>query len=167
MLEYGILLLFPAAMIFGGIMDLFTLTIPNRVSIMLVIAFFLAALVTAMPWPLLGLHLATGVAVFFIGFALFAGGLVGGGDAKLLAAASLWLGYSVLPIYALYVALAGGLLAVVILLYRAIIPPPFLMRLPWAMRLHNKSTGIPYGIALASAALLVFPNTTWFVRIAG
>lgn len=166
MLEYAILLLFPAAMVFGGMMDLFTLTIPNRVSILLVATFFLAALVTGMPWSVLGMHLATGLVVFLIGFGLFAGGYVGGGDAKLLAAAALWLGYGPLPTYFMGVALAGGALALVILLYRAIIPPPFLLRQPWAVRLHNKTTGIPYGIALAVAALWIFPTTAWFVRIA-
>ena len=35
MIEYAVLLVFPAAMAFAGAMDLFTMTIPNRISIVL------------------------------------------------------------------------------------------------------------------------------------
>jgi prepilin peptidase CpaA len=154
-------------MIFGGMMDMFTLTIPNRVSLVLIAAFFLAALVTGMSWTALGAHVATGLAVLLFGFALFAGGFIGGGDAKLLAAAALWLGFNDIALYVLYVAVAGGLLALVIVAYRAIIPPPFLMRQPWAMRLHAKAGGMPYGLALAAAALAIFPSTAWFQSLAG
>lgn len=165
MLEYSILLLFPAAMIFAGVMDLFTLTIPNRVSVALVAGFFAAALVTGMSWQALGGHIAVGGAVLLIGFMLFAFGYVGGGDAKLLAAAALWFGTSQVLAYLMMVAVAGGMLAVLVLLYRAIIPPPFLMKQPWALRLHDRKSGIPYGLALAAGALWVYPTTAWFATV--
>jgi prepilin peptidase CpaA len=33
------------------------------------------------------------------------------------------------------------------------------------MRLHHKETGIPYGVALALGALLVYPDTNWIKTI--
>ena len=31
----------------------------------------------------------------------------------------------------------------------------------WLLRLHAKETGIPYGIALAIGALMIYPETEW------
>jgi prepilin peptidase CpaA len=31
----------------------------------------------------------------------------------------------------------------------------------WLVRLHDSRTGVPYGIALAAAALVIYPNTAW------
>ena len=32
---------------------------------------------------------------------------------------------------------------------------------PWIQRLHAKGGGVPYGIALAAAALAIYPKTGW------
>lgn len=164
--EYLMVLIFPAAMILGGVLDLFTLTIPNRISLALIIGFFVAALVTGMSWAAIGLHLAIGMAVLLLGIALFATGSIGGGDAKLLAAAALWLGHDQILSYVLMVTVAGGLLSILVLSYRSMILPPVLIRQPWALRLHDRSTGIPYGLALAAAALWIYPRTSWFHALA-
>jgi Flp pilus assembly protein protease CpaA len=37
----------------------------------------------------------------------------------------------------------------------------------WAVRLHRRDAGIPYGIALAANALLVYPHTSWFASLTG
>lgn len=162
MLEYAVLLVFPAAMAFAGAMDLFTMTIPNRISIVLVAAFFVAAAITGIGWQALASHVGAGVLMLAVGIGMFAMGWLGGGDAKLLAAAALWLGFEHLVAYLLVAGIAGGLLAIVILLYRSILPPLWLARQGWALRLHGARTGIPYGIALAAAGLQVFPSTFWF-----
>jgi len=39
--------------------------------------------------------------------------------------------------------------------------PDWLARHDWAQRLHGKDAGVPYGIALAAAALAVYPQTPW------
>jgi prepilin peptidase CpaA len=165
-LEYSLLLIFPGLMAFAAMMDLFTMTIPNRISIILVAAFLVAAPLTGMGWEQFFIHLGTGFAVLALGILLFALGLLGGGDAKLLAAASLWLGFDNLLQYVVMVAIMGGLLSVVLLAYRGILPPRWLLGQAWAMRLHNKKEGIPYGLALAGAALWVFPTTGWFNAVA-
>ena len=105
-LEYSLLLIFPGLMAFAAMMDLFTMTIPNRISILLAVAFVLVAPLTAMGWEEYFMHLGTGFAVLAIGILLFALGLLGGGDAKLLAAASLWLGFENLLQYVVLVALS-------------------------------------------------------------
>lgn len=165
-MEYSLLLVFPALMIFAAMMDLFTMTIPNRISIILIASFLIAAPLTGMGWEQFLVHLGTGFAVLVIGIALFAFGLVGGGDAKLLAAASLWIGFDALAEYMLIVTVLGGLLSVVVLVYRGMLPPTWLLRQPWAMRLHEKNEGVPYGLALSGAALWVFPVTAWFTSVA-
>ena len=164
--EYSLLLVFPALMIFAAMMDLFTMTIPNRISIVLVAAFLIAAPVTGMSWEQFFTHLGTGTGVLVLGIALFAFGLVGGGDAKLLAAASLWIGFNDLGDYIFMVVLMGGLLSLMLLIYRGMLPPSWLLNQPWALRLHNKKEGIPYGLALSGAALWIFPATGWFATVA-
>ena len=162
MFEIAILTIFPAAVAFAGAIDLFTMTIPNRVSLALFVAFLVFA-------PLAGLgahdmlwHLAAGVAVLTIGILLFIPGWIGGGDAKLVAAVALWLGFDHLLAFLVFTALAGGALSLLFVAVRAYPLPAFALRQPWALRLHDRRTGIPYGIALAAGALLVYPHTTWF-----
>ena len=45
--------------------------------------------------------------------------------------------------------------------------PRLLVGQEWAERLHRKDSGVPYGIALAAAALAVYPDTIWMRMIAG
>jgi prepilin peptidase CpaA len=86
--------------------------------------------------------------------------LVGGGDAKLLAAASLWIGYDQLLPYLVYVTIFGGVLALLMLAYRQ--TPAGALPLPdWAVRLHKPRSGMPYGLAIAAGALAVYPMTAW------
>lgn len=165
MIEYAVLLVFPAAMAFAGAMDLFTMTIPNRISIVLVAAFGVAAAMTGIGWSALASHLGAGFLMLVIGIGMFAMGWLGGGDAKLLAATALWIGFDHLLAYLIVAGIAGGLLAIVILLYRSILPPLWLARQRWALNLHSARTGIPYGIALAAAGLHVYPSTGWLAPL--
>jgi prepilin peptidase CpaA len=105
--------------------------------------------------------------VLVVAFVFFARGWIGGGDAKLAAATALWLGFDHLLTYLLYASLFGGLLTLVLLNVRAMPLPSLLSGQPWAVRLHSKDSGVPYGIALAAAALVVYPDTIWMKAIAG
>jgi prepilin peptidase CpaA len=160
-LEYPLLLVFPAAMAFAGAMDLLTMTIPNRVSLALLAAFAAAAPLTGMPWPQFFSHLLAGFMMLAVGILMFARGWIGGGDAKLLAVVVLWLGFESVVQYLFLVAALGGLLAAAILTYRSLVPPLWLANHSWALRLHDPRSGIPYGIALAAAALWIYPSTRW------
>jgi prepilin peptidase CpaA len=64
-------------------------------------------------------------------------------------------------------ALAGGVVATLFSMLRSVPLPSVLWGEAWALRLHREDGGIPYGIALAAGALLVYPQTIWFERIAG
>lgn len=166
MAEFLILLLLPGVVAFAASMDLFTMTIPNRVSIVMALTFFPAAWFAGLEWLAIADHLAAGLLVLAVGVGLFAMGWFGGGDAKLLAAISLWIGMENLSVYFIYVALAGGVLALAFAAFRMFPLPRQLLGEQWALRLHRPGGGIPYGIALSAAALIVYPQTVWFASIA-
>ena len=126
------------------------------------LAFLPLALLAGLgPWQLID-HVGAGLIGLLIGVLLFIPGWFGGGDAKLMAAIALWVGLDSLLPYVLYVALAGGFIATLFSLVRSVPLPRALLGEAWALRLHNPSAGIPYGIALAAGALLVYPHTVWF-----
>lgn len=155
------LLLFPALMAFAASSDLLTMTISNRLSIALTAGFFLLALIAGMSLYAVGMHLAAAAAVLGAAFVCFSQGWIGGGDAKLAAATALWFGFDHLLDYLIYASLFGGALTLAILQFRKLPLPGVLMRQAWIMRLHDSSGGVPYGIALAAAALVVYPKTGW------
>jgi prepilin peptidase CpaA len=155
------LLLFPAMMAFAASSDLFTMTISNRVSLILIGGFFALAFMTGMSWEAVGSHVGAALAVLAVAFVCFAQGWIGGGDAKLAAATVLWLGADQLLAYFLYASLFGGVLTYLMIRFRLVPLPRFLAGHEWAERLHRVDAGVPYGIALAAAALMVYPETTW------
>ncbi len=153
--------LFPAMMLFAAWSDLFTMTISNRVSILLVAGFAVMAVMIGLSPTEMLWHAAAGLLVLAIAFACFAFGWIGGGDAKLAAATALWLGFAHLMEYLLLASIFGGVLTLVLLQVRAWPLPLVLAQREWAQRLHQPRGGIPYGIALAAAAIVVYPNTIW------
>jgi prepilin peptidase CpaA len=155
------LLLFPAMMAFAASSDLLTMTISNRVSLILVAGFFVLAAVTGMDATTMGIHLGAALLVFAVVFGMFAMGWIGGGDAKLAAATALWLGFDHLPAYLVWASLFGGALTFLIIRFRVMPLPEFIAEADWVKRLHRMDAGVPYGIALAAAALLVYPDTFW------
>jgi prepilin peptidase CpaA len=161
LVHIAILGLFPAAMIYAAASDLVTMTISNRLSLALFLGFFVVAVLIGMPLAEVGRHLAAGAIVLVFAFGFFARGWIGGGDAKLAAATALWLGLSHLMDYLLVAAVIGGVLTLVILQARRWPLPAVLARQPWIARLHAIETGIPYGIALAVAGLIVYPETAF------
>lgn len=162
MFDYALLMAFPALLAFGGAYDLLTMTIPNRVSIALVALFVPVALIVGLSGTEILMHVAAGLAVLAAGIVLFAFGGFGGGDAKLIAAAALWIGAAHVTTFLVYITLFGGLLAVAILYFRRMpVAGPYAPG--WAVKLHSGVTGIPYGLAIAAAALVVFPKTPLFL----
>src|SRR5476649_2259315 len=155
------LLLFPALMAFAASSDLLTMTISNRLSLALAGGFFQLALVTGMSFAAIGMHLAAAALVLTISFGFFSMGWIGGGDAKLAAATALWFGFDFLLDYLVYASLFGGVLTVLLIQFRRLPLPAPLARQPWILRLHETGGGIPYGIALAAAALAVYQKTAW------
>ncbi len=159
--ELVVLALFPAAMAYAAASDLVSMTISNRLSLGLALAFFVVAFVIGMPLADVGRHVLASLVVLAVAFFCFARGWIGGGDAKLAAATALWLGFVHLMDYLLIASFAGGILTLGLLYARKLPLPAFLARQPWIARLHHVDTGIPYGIALAVAGLLVYPDTIY------
>ncbi|HWW48058.1 MAG TPA: prepilin peptidase [Xanthobacteraceae bacterium] len=159
------LLLFPALMAFAAASDLLTMTISNRISLLLVAGFFLLAVLSGMSLEAIAMHCAAGLVVLTATFTCFAFGWIGGGDAKMAAATALWFGFAHLLEYLLIASVLGGVLTLLLLQARQWPLPGFLASQPWILRLHHKETGIPYGIALAAGALAVYPGTLWVAGI--
>src|SRR3954463_3488146 len=87
------LMLFPALMAFAASSDLLTMTISNRVSLILAAGFVALALASGMSGADMLAHLGAAAIVLVVAFGFFARGWIGGGDAKLAAATALWLGF--------------------------------------------------------------------------
>ncbi|HET7850226.1 MAG TPA: prepilin peptidase [Pseudolabrys sp.] len=165
-LEITKLLLFPTLMALAASSDLLTMTISNRLSLALAVGFVLLAPASGMSLATIGWHFGAAALVLTVTFICFARGWIGGGDAKLAAATALWFGFKYLPEYLIYASLFGGALTLLLIQFRFFPLPAMLARQPWIARLHEKGAGVPYGIALAAAALIVYPETEWMKSLA-
>jgi prepilin peptidase CpaA len=156
---------FPVMMVFAGLMDVMTMKIRNRLVVGLVFGYAVLAPLAGIAFDEMGLSLALAGGVFLAGFTLFSMGWIGGGDAKLATATVLWLGAAhVLP-YLVYTALLGGALTLAVLVFRQVELRAGWNVPEWAERLHSPQAGVPYGAAMAPAALMVFPQTPWVTAI--
>ena len=164
-LDIARILLFPALMAFAATSDLFTMTISNRVSLALAASFLALALLSGMALPDILSHVGAGATVLAVAFVCFAMGWVGGGDAKVAAAAALWFGFGHLLNYLVYASLFGGALTLLLLQFRQWPLPYLFAGQAWLLKLHAKESGIPYGIALAVGALTIYPETEWIKAI--
>jgi prepilin peptidase CpaA len=152
------LLAFPVLMIAAALCDVATMTIPNRISIALVPAFFLAAWLARMPLGDIGVHVGVGLAALVVMAGCFAMGWLGGGDAKLLAAASLWIGPMAAGPFLMFTAFAGGLLALTLLVARTMAKSSADRGPAWLRQLLTPKGAIPYGVAIATGAIAAFPG---------
>jgi prepilin peptidase CpaA len=159
------LMLFPALMAFAASSDLLTMTISNRVSLLLTGGFFALAFTGGMGVAEILSHIGAAGAVLLVAFGFFTRGWIGGGDAKLAATTALWLGFDHLLPYLLYASLFGGALTLALIQFRLAPLPAALAGQKWLAQLHRKDAGVPYGIALAAAALAVYPETQWMTAI--
>ena len=155
MLEDVAVVLFPIALAYAAIRDLASYEIPNWLSLAIAADFLAAALAGSPDLAVIGWHLSAGLAVLLVGALLFARGMLGGGDAKLLAACAVWVGWSGLPQFFLVVSVAGGLLALLILCFRRAGLPRSWAQRAWILRLHSDEKGIPYGVAIGVGGVLM------------
>ena len=154
-------LCFFSATVWAGLMDLATLKIRNELVLFLLGIYAALAPLAGFGAVQIGLSAMVAVSVLIGMFIFFALGWIGGGDAKLSAVVALWLGAEQTLPYIVYTALFGGLLTLVLIQFRAISLPASVSRVPWIAQLHSRDAGVPYGVAIASAALFVFPHTPW------
>ena len=159
------LIIFPLMMAYAASSDLLTMTISNKLNLALVVCYFALAAASDQSIDTILVHIACGLCMLAITFSLFCAGWMGGGDAKLAAATALWMGFPLSIEYAVAASFLGGLLTMAVLFFRTKTLPDFLLQQKWIARLHDKETGIPYGIALAAGGLLLYPNTNIWISI--
>lgn len=160
------MLFFPFAMALAASSDLLTMRISNKLVLLLVAVFCIVALAVDLPLQQFAMHVLCAMLVLVAGFTFFALGWMGGGDAKLAAATTLWLGFGLALPYLIYTALLGGALTILILALRRLPLMPLIARFRWIERLHDRKTGIPYGVAMALAGLLTYSQSAIFLRLA-
>jgi prepilin peptidase CpaA len=153
----AVILMVPAICLFMAAMtDLFTMTIPNRLSIFLVASFVVLAPVSGLPWAEISMSFAAAAVVLAVCFGFFALNVMGGGDVKLLAATALWFGFSpALGAFIFQTALWGGLVTLLVMLIRSqadrfalignVVPSPILT-----------TKKVPYGVAIGIAGIMTF-----------
>ncbi|MEM6461556.1 MAG: prepilin peptidase [Pseudomonadota bacterium] len=161
MLVAAILVIFPLCLAFAALTDTLTMTIPNRVTYILLVSFAVIAPLTGMEWATYGLHFVAGLIVFTVCFGLFGIGVMGGGDAKLLTATAVWFGLNLqLLTFLTYVAFLGGVLTIAIVVLRLDRFAFVTWRVSAISHILDPKGGVPYGIAIGIAGLICYPAST-------
>lgn len=151
--------LLPCLVIAAGLRDLTTMTIPNWISILLFFGFFPAAFMVGLSPMTVALHMGVGLVALVAGMIFFALKFIGGGDAKLMAAACLWLGVGGSGEFLVYTGLVGGLFGLGLILVRKQVEPWLFHAPGWVLKLMHPRGDIPYGVAIAAGVLLAFPSS--------
>jgi prepilin peptidase CpaA len=157
----------PAIFITAAAWDLTSFTIPNVFPAALIALFVAFAAYALFTQPGVGIgdigwHVAAGGIGLVAGLLFFALGWIGGGDAKLFAVACLWLGWDTLFEYVVLASVLGGVLTIALLTLRRVPLPGVLLGHGWLVKLTEKNSGIPYGVALSAAAIALLPSSELF-----
>jgi prepilin peptidase CpaA len=157
--------IFVFTMVCAGITDLTTYKIRNGLVVLFLLAYAVLAPFAGFTVYEIERSAAVAAGVLLCGFMLFARGWIGGGDAKLAAVTALWFGAEHTPAYLICMTLLGGVFTLGILQFRALALPAYLQNKSWVARLHSRGSDVPYGVAMALAALVVFPQTRWMTAM--
>ena len=159
------MLVFAFIMVYAGLTDLTTMKIPNGLVLLFLLAYVVLVPFAGFTVYEIAWSAAVAAGVLIVAFILFAFGWIGGGDAKLAAVTALWFGADHTAAYLLYTALLGGVFTLGLLQFRILTLPDWLQNRSWIARLHSQWSDVPYGVAMALAALIVFPETRWMTTI--
>jgi prepilin peptidase CpaA len=153
-------IIYVVALCYGCASDIKSLKIPNAVSV-IVLALFLLNYLLFGPADGLARHIIVAASTLLLGFGIFAAGLMGAGDIKLISALMLWAGPQNGFVFLIVMTFVGGLFAGLLLITRTLMAvwPSAQNYIPsrrlrtWAQR------GIfPYGIAICTAGLVLMPS---------
>lgn len=157
MLALALLGVLPALAIVAGLKDLTSMKIPNWISGLLLAFFVPAALAVGLAPLDVAIHFGIALVALFVGAGMFALRWIGGGDAKLMAAACLWLGVEGSGMFLLWTGIMGGLFCLA-LIFARFHSRPYLAGAPgWLVTLMEPKGDIPYGVAIAAGALMAYP----------
>lgn len=166
MLVHIAILAFIFLMLLAAWTDMIGYRIPNWISIAVAALWLAAVLVHGMPLEAMGISVLTGLAVLAIGLALWMPGWIGGGDVKLIAAASLWFSWPGVLAFFIWFALAGGVLSLGLVMMRLLVPATSL-KAEWVARTPlAQGNPAPYAIAIAAGALIALPQAPLFAVFA-
>lgn len=130
-----------ALLVAAAVTDIRSRIISNRLNIAIAALAPLYWLASGLPaWPDMALQFALGIGIFGAFAALFALGLMGGGDVKLLAAVALWFPWQAVGLLLLVMAMAGGIVTVITVVHHRV-----------SRRLGQPE--VPYGVAISLAAM--------------
>ena len=160
-----ILSIFPVLLAVAGIGDFMTMRIPNWLNGAMVVTFFPTALIAGMPLEVMLWHVLAGLLVLAVGMLLFFTIRFGGGDAKMLAAGALWVGWSALIPYIFFTVLTGGVLALLAIIWLSIKIWRFKTGDGWLNKLLSIKADVPYGLAIAGGGILSFSQTWWLLSM--
>jgi prepilin peptidase CpaA len=161
MTDLLVLTVFPTLVVAAAVGDMLTMRIPNWLNALVALSILPMAALAGMPLEVIQWHVLAGVVMLAAGFALFARGYIGGGDAKLMAAAALWVGWTSLLPFLLVTTLAGGVLAIVYKLWQLVRTEHEVRDFVWLRRVLRADLQLPYGIAIATGAVWVYAGTWW------
>ncbi len=152
----GVLISALVVVIAAAVSDWQKYKIPNYFSILLISLYPIVVLTSPTEINWLFSIVMTAI-VFAVGFALFAAGLFGGGDVKIITALALWSGPSLLLTFLIGTVLAGGLLVIVVIAKFAFHYASETGGLiSGARKAVRSKTPVPYGVAIAVGSLPVF-----------
>jgi prepilin peptidase CpaA len=149
--------IYALALVYAAYSDLRTYEIPNWISLVSLICFFALAWAAGWDPAAMAWNVGAGAALLVIGFGMYLLRIAGAGDIKLMAAAGVFAGWAALMELLVLIAVAGGVLALMVLAYRRVPLTRRLAGVGWLAQLHEKGRGIPYGVAIAAAALYLLP----------
>jgi len=155
------------AMIYGAASDLGRFMLPNWVSLLVAAAFLAAAWAAGLDVQQIAVSLGIGLACLAVGIAAFALGVFGGGDIKLFAAGAIWTGWSAFAPYVMAVVVAGGILSLILLLFRRLPLGSRLTKVDWIGALHRPTGPVPYGVAIAAGTVVSLPRFPVMVILVG
>lgn len=141
--HYGLLIALAIALLVAAFTDIRSRQISNKLNLAIAIAAPLFWWSSGLSlWPDVAIQFGVAIAAFAVLSAMFAAGLMGGGDVKLLTAIALWIEPTAFLQLLIIMALAGGVLTVVMGAWH------FLRR-------QKERLAIPYGVAIAFGGLWV------------
>jgi len=170
-----IFLILPVVMSLSALTDIYGYTIPNIFSLILIISFYCFALINPyFTYETILYHSLAGLLVLSITFVLFTFGVIGGGDAKILASSSLWFGFTNLNMYIFSIIIAGGIMSIFFMIWRRTKPFAFYDKSPMLKNLFFgpqsqqdkplEKRSIPYAIAITSGFYFFLPHSIIYTQ---
>jgi len=149
--------IFVLVLLYGSVRDVVTFEIPNYISVASGLLFFPAAFLAHFSLIEVLYNLGAGASVLLIGVGLFFCNVIGAGDVKMLSSAAVWAGFPGLPMLLLSVSLVGGVLVLILIVFRRFELASRWRHVDWLFNLHSEK-GVPYGVAISFGTILIFPQ---------